>query len=185
MEAKQRRVLGICGSLRQGSANRLFLEALAQVAPQEIKFQLFGGLGELPFFNPDLDPEGGSPPVEVQELRRQLAEADAVVIATPEIVHGPPGLLKNAIDWAVSSGSFSAKPVVLVTVSAGPGEQAQAILSHTLEVLEAKVVHRLSLHSGKVRRSLDQNHRSLTDELTRSLEQLWVALAEAWVPLES
>ena len=180
--AELKKVLGFCGSLRQASANRLFLGALAKVAPPGMELRLFEGLGELPFYNPDLDPEGGGPPPAVIELRRLLAQADGLVISTPEMVHSPPGMLKNAIDWAVSSGSFSALPVVLVTVSAGPGDQARERLSHILGFLEAKVVHQLSLHSGTVRRSLDQNALALTEELSWSMEQVWLALAQALAP---
>ena len=34
------------------------------------------------------------------ELRAAIADADAVLIATPEYNHSIPGVLKNAIDWA-------------------------------------------------------------------------------------
>ena len=34
------------------------------------------------------------------ELRAAIAEADAVLFATPEYNHSIPGVLKNAVDWA-------------------------------------------------------------------------------------
>ncbi len=88
----------------------------------------------MPHFNPDLDTE--EPPGTVKDLRRRLKESDGVLICTPEYVFGVPGALKNAIDWAVSSGEFSDKPTALITASLG-GEKAHESLFLTLQTVEA------------------------------------------------
>ena len=56
------------------------------------------GLGELPFYNEDLDGDAGarSPP---QRLRDQVAAADRVLAVTPEYNGTMPAVLNNAIDW--------------------------------------------------------------------------------------
>jgi len=71
-------------------------------------------------------------------LRRCIKEADGVLICTPEYVFGVPGALKNAIDWTVSSGEFSAKPTALITASLG-GEKAHESLLLTLKTVEAVI----------------------------------------------
>src|SRR5262245_32316056 len=92
------RVLGISGSLRRGSYNRLLLHAAAAELPPGTEFDEWSGLDMLPAFNNDSDGPSQAPPVAA--LRRMLERADAVLIATPEYNHSIPGALKNALDWA-------------------------------------------------------------------------------------
>ena len=56
-----------------------------------------GGLGELPFYNEDIDNEDMA--ASVTALRRAAADADAALVVTPEYNGSIPGVLKNAIDW--------------------------------------------------------------------------------------
>src|SRR5512134_730799 len=111
------RVLAISGSLRAHSSNTEALLALALLAPPHVIVRQFDGLATLPAFNPDLDEEGMSPPPPVQDLRSQVASADAIVICSPEYAHGVPGSLKNALDWLVSDPRVVLKPTALVNVS--------------------------------------------------------------------
>ena len=71
----------------------------------------------IPAFNPDLDAEGATPPAPVAHWRAALAEADAVLISSPEYAHGIPGVLKNALDWVVGSGELVNKPVGVLSAS--------------------------------------------------------------------
>ena len=91
-------VLGVAGSLRQGSYNAALLRAAVELAPPGLGVTVFSQLGELPFYNADLDIGDGPEPVAA--LRRALRETDALLIVTPEYNSGIPGVLKNAIDWA-------------------------------------------------------------------------------------
>jgi NAD(P)H-dependent FMN reductase len=102
-------------------------------------------MGELPHFSPDLDSEGSVAPPAVAELRRLLASADAVLICCPEYAHGVPGSFKNALDWIVSSGELTDKPVALIMASASGAEQARAALVPTLRVIGANLVFDCSL----------------------------------------
>jgi chromate reductase, NAD(P)H dehydrogenase (quinone) len=90
------RVVGIAGSLRQGSLNRALLQAAVELAPAGLEI-VPHGLAEVPLYNADL--EAWAVPRAVYELRVAVMQADAVLIATPEYNHGVPGVLKNAIDW--------------------------------------------------------------------------------------
>lgn len=110
-------ILAISGSLRARSSNTETLRAAAMLAEDSLKVSLYGGLATLPLFNPDLDGADALPLPPVRELRRQIAEADAVLICSPEYAHGVPGALKNALDWLVSGPEMVLKPVGLLNVS--------------------------------------------------------------------
>jgi NAD(P)H-dependent FMN reductase len=148
-------ILAISGSLRADSSNARLLRAAARVAPEGMAFLFYEGLGALPHFSPDLDGEGAKPPPAVAELRRLLAEADGVLISSPEYAHGVPGSLKNALDWIVSSGELTEKPVALVTAAPGGGTFAHAALAETLGIMGARVLAEASLQTSAARKDAD------------------------------
>ena len=96
------RTLGIAGSLRRGSYNRSLIESARTLSGEAMRIEPFG-LHDIPLYNGDIDVEG-SRPQEVERFKQAIAEADALLIATPEYNHGVPGVLKNAIDWASRPG---------------------------------------------------------------------------------
>jgi chromate reductase, NAD(P)H dehydrogenase (quinone) len=136
---KPMRVLAISGSLRRGSTNTAALEALARLAPEDVKVLVYRDLAELPPFNPDDDVEDRPKPEPVETLRTLVGASDAIVIAAPEYAHGPPGALKNALDWLVASETFASKPVVLINASPR-AFHAQASLRETLATMAARLV---------------------------------------------
>src|SRR5689334_14942965 len=107
-------VLAISGSLRGNSSNTIVLKAAALLAPDSVSISHYGGLGSLPHFNPDLEGHEG---YAVADFRRQLQTSRAVLICSPEYAHGVPGVMKNALDWVVSSGELVDKPVALINAS--------------------------------------------------------------------
>ena len=48
-------VLGISGSLRKACSNSALVSAAVHVAPVGVEVSVYGELGEVPPFNPDLD----------------------------------------------------------------------------------------------------------------------------------
>ena len=83
---------------------------------------LFDRLGELPFYNEDLDTDDVGDPVK--ELRRHAERADAVLVVTPEYNARIPGVLKNAIDWlsrpyGMREEALAARPSESVALSLG------------------------------------------------------------------
>ena len=131
------RILAISGSLRTGSSNSALVAAAIGLSTSDVVLCAFDGIGRLPHFNSDLDINPAS--TAVAEWRSALREADAVLISTPEYAHGLPGVLKNALDWIVSSGEFMNKPVGLSNASAF-STYAQASLVETLSVMMAIIV---------------------------------------------
>lgn len=139
-------VVGLSGSLRSGSSNARLLRAAAKMAADWARFTFYDRqIGELPHFSPDLDAEGSVAPLAVAELRGLLASADAVLVCCPEYAHGVPGSFKNALDWIVSSGELTDKPVALIMASASGAAQALAALVPTLRVIGANLVFDCSL----------------------------------------
>ncbi len=136
-------ILAISGSLRAASSNTRVLNVLSQLAPPHLEITLCPLLGELPFFNPDLDTE--TPPHRVLDWRATLHKADAVLICSPEYAHGVPGVLKNALDWIVSSGELMHKPVALLNLSL-QSTHAQNSLRETLSVMMANVIENDAFH---------------------------------------
>jgi chromate reductase len=123
------KIVGLCGSLRRSSANLKLLELAAALAPE---VEVWLGIGGLPHFNADLEEPA---PDAVREFRARLAAADAVLISTPEYAHSIPGVLKNAIDWVVSSGELNTKTVGVI---AG-GEGAAQAIRQVLGAVDARV----------------------------------------------
>ena len=148
----ERVVLGICGSLRQGSYNAALLRLAERVRP-EISVVGADLVGRLPLFNPDVETDESSWPEAVREFREHAARADGVLIATPEYAHGPAGVTKNAIDWLVGSGGLIGKPTVLMSASPGQagGMRAHAPLMPTLTLLGAVLVDSVTVSRAGAR----------------------------------
>jgi len=167
------RILAISGSLRAASANTRLVEALSLVAPVDIEVVVWGGLGGLPHFNPDLD--GDAPPAAVLELRRQIGLCDGLVICSPEYAHGVAGTMKNALDWLVASLEFAGTPVALINASPS-SEFAQAQMRETLTVMSAEVVDAacvaIPLQGGKMTAAEVAADPAMSAKLRAALEAL-------------
>lgn len=112
-------VLAICGSLRAKSTNRGLLRYAQAHAPEGMKIHL-ADLLEVPFYNADL----AEKPAAVQQLLKQIAEADALLLACPEYNYSLAPALKNALDWASREPDnhlLSGKPVAIMGAGGGMG----------------------------------------------------------------
>lgn len=124
-EATSAPVLVLTGSARRDSYTRRLGAALADASGGV----LAPPLTELPFFDQDLEP---TPPAEVEQLRRQVRDAELVVVVTPEYNGTVPGLLGNAIDWLsrpYAAGALQGKRVMAVAASPGGVGGARALVS--------------------------------------------------------
>lgn len=113
----QTRILALVGSLRAASVNRRLAEAAAHTAPEGVEVTLYEGLADIPFYNEDIDVPG-SVPAAAQALRDAVAEADGLLVVTPEYNGTLSAVLKNAIDWAsrpYGAGAIKAKPTAVVS----------------------------------------------------------------------
>jgi chromate reductase len=138
-------ILGISGSLRKRSHNTSLLRAAASVLPLGMELDVYGELREIPPYDADRDVEPADP--AVASLRRAIAEADGVLIATPEFNGSIPGVLKNALDWAsrpFPNNAFQGKPVAVMGASTGlfGAVWAQAETRKVLGIVGADVIDR-------------------------------------------
>jgi NAD(P)H-dependent FMN reductase len=114
------KVLVLVGSLRRESVNRQLAELAVESAPEGVTLIPFNRLGELPFYNEDID--GDDVPEPVKALRQAAAEADGALVVTPEYNGSIPGVLKNAIDWLsrpFGNSALKDKPAAVIGTALG------------------------------------------------------------------
>jgi NAD(P)H-dependent FMN reductase len=167
MQSKKN-ILAICGSTRQSSANLHIINAIAQLSKDLSDITLFD-IATLPFFNQDVSDEQA--PASVIDFRNAIVKADSVLICTPEYVFSLPGVLKNAIEWTVSTTVFSDKTVALITASSS-GQKAHESLLLVMQTLGIKTSDELCLHIPAVKTKVNDNGIVTDEKLLARLETL-------------
>ena len=170
------RVLAISGSLRSASSNSALVDAAARLAPDGVEVSVFRGLADIPPFNPDLDTDEA--PSAVAALRAAIEASDAIVISSPEYAHGVSGVLKNALDWLVSSGEMIHKPIALINASAR-ATHAHAALRETLRTMSGLVITEASITIALDGTSLDAKRIAGDSHLSKLLVSALEFLARA------
>ncbi|MFI9509786.1 NAD(P)H-dependent oxidoreductase [Nocardia sp. NPDC052566] len=158
----QTRILALVGSLRADSFNRKLAEAAVQTAPEGVTITLFEGLGDIPFYNQDIDAPG-LVPAAAQALRDAVTESDGLLLVTPEYNGTLPAVLKNGIDWAsrpYGVGALKDRPVAVVSGSISPNaaQWAHGDAVKALGVAGAKVVESAHLHFGTFDQRFAETH---------------------------
>ena len=174
------KIIGLAGSLRRASFNRGLIRAARELAPEGVTVEPYEGLDEIPFFNQDVEAQGD--PAPVKELKEKIREADAVLIATPEYDYAIPGVLTNALDWALRSPSpLRHKPVGIVGASPGSVGTArgQMVLRQILLHAPAYVLPEPQMLISYSRQRFDENG-NLTDEETRERMRRFLAALVEW-----
>jgi len=173
------RILGISGSLRSGSHNTALLRAAALSLPPEAELEVFDGLRDLPHYDADLDVDPADP--AVAGLRSAIANADGVLISTPEFNGSIPGVLKNALDWAsrpFPDNALKGKPVAVVGASTGlfGAAWAQAEVKKSLGIIGADVLEG-ELPVGQAHGAFGDDGHLAEPELREALGELVGVLA--------
>jgi chromate reductase len=170
-------ILAISGSLRRRSTNTELLLAARHLAPPDMKIELYDGLGNLPHFNPDIEPEESS---AVMDLKERLGRAAGLMISTPEYARGVPGSLKNALDWLVSGSEFVDKPVVLLSASTRSSHAYDALRT-TLTTMSGRLIAGASITLPLLGKDYDANAIVTDAEFARPLRAALVAFRDAIV----
>ena len=180
------RIVAFAGSLRRGSFNRALLRAAQELAPRDTMDIQVIEIGELPFYNADLESHGDPPTVAA--YKSAVAEADGVLIATPEYNDGIPAVLTNAIDWGSrlpGRAPLSGKPVAVV--GASPSRvgtaRAQLHLRQLLFHVHARVLPPPELLLASAHQHFDKDLR-LTDESTREILAKLLERFSRWIARE-
>jgi chromate reductase, NAD(P)H dehydrogenase (quinone) len=195
------RVLGISGSLRLDSFNSALLRAAAERLPAGAELVEFERLREIPPYDEDLEsvpgleavssleavsdrPVGQGAPEPIEDLRRAVRDADAVLIATPEYNHSIPGQLKNALDWVsrpAGKSALNGKPAAVIGASTGMfgAVWAQAEARKVLGAMGGRVVE-AELPVARVRELIGSDGRlELSPQQSEQLEEILAELVAA------
>jgi len=167
------KILAISGSLRADSLNTKLLQAAGELAAGEVEFEVWDGLKAVPPYDQD---DEAHTPFAVARLRSAIAEADAVLFATPEYNASIPGQLKNALDWV--SRPMATNPlrnVPVAVIGASPGAfgavWAQAELKKVIGLIGARVLP-IELPVPKANDRFDADGRLIDDELRVTLSEV-------------
>ena len=163
------KILGIAGSLRKGSFNRMALKTAQGLVPAGASLETLD-LPDLPGFNQDNEK---TPPAAVTELKAKIRAADAILLVTPEYNYSVPGVLKNAIDWAArpyGDSAWKGKPVAIMGASAGVlgTARAQYHLRQMLVFLDMPAVNQPEVMIGGAAAKFDPAG-NLTDDMAKKL----------------
>ncbi|WP_135453495.1 NAD(P)H-dependent oxidoreductase [Mycobacterium sp. DL99] len=167
------KVLVLVGSLRAASINRQLAELAVEQAPDGVELRIFDRLGELPFYNEDIDTADVTEPVVA--LRVAAAEADAALVVTPEYNGSIPGVLKNAIDWLsrpFGNGALKDKPLAVVGAALGQygGVWAHDETRKSFGIAGPRVVEDLKLSVPA--KALDGKHPRENAEVAEALRDI-------------
>ena len=164
------KILAISGSLRSNSANTNILKNIGSIAGEDVYFEIFEGLEKFPHFNPGFDEDN----IVVSAFREKVQKSDAVIICTPEYAFGVPGVLKNALDWIVSTGELNDKPVAAISASPlnSGGDKALASLLLTLTALGTIKNEKSALSVPNIKHKLNAAGEITDESLQKSLALL-------------
>lgn len=167
------KVLVLVGSLRAASVNRQIAELAVEQAPDGVELRIFDRLGELPFYNEDIDTAEVTEPVVA--LRAAAGDADAALVVTPEYNGSIPGVLKNAIDWLsrpFGNGALKDKPLAVVGAALGQygGVWAHDETRKSFGIAGPRVVEDLKLSVPS--KSLDGKHPRENAEVAETLRDI-------------
>lgn len=175
-------VVGVAGSLRQGSYNRALLRAAQQFAPVAIRIRIHD-LSEIPLFSEDVERAGI--PSAVTRLRDAVGQADGFLVATPEYNHGIPGVMKNAFDWLSrppGKSVLNGKPAAIVGASPGftGTARAQSQLRQSFVFTNTPVLLQPEVLVGRANEKFDSDGR-LMDAATRKILGLFLEEFANWM----
>ncbi len=171
----------LVGSLRKGSLSRQIANALAELAPPQLKLDLVE-IGQLPHYNQDLDEDS---PASFTEFRERIRASDAVLFVTPEYNRSVPGVLKNALDVGsrpYGESAWDGKPGAVVSTSIGPlgGFGANHHLRQSLVCLNVPTMAQPEAYIGSTDRLFDTSGKLALD-LTRASFSKFIQAFAAWV----
>lgn len=170
------KLLGISGSLREGSVNSKLIREAARLYG-EAQFEVADL--NLPLYNGDDEDRDGIPDA-VQTLATQIAAADGIVISTPEYNAAIPGVLKNALDWVsrVKPGPWAGKPVAIMSAAAGRagGVRGQTMLRTCMTPFSVRIVAASEIAIAGAGSEFDEAGQLTSERYTASVQRLMDAL---------
>lgn len=166
--------IAIAGSNRQGSKNKKLIRFVQERYAKMASIETVD-IGGLPVFYKTPD---RTIPERVQEMGAKIAEADGVIISTPEYDHGVPAVLMNALEWlSYTIHPFRDKPVLIMGASYGRlgASRAQQMLRKMLDApeLAARLMPSSEYMIGNSLQSFNDNGELTEEEQTEILDNLF------------
>jgi chromate reductase, NAD(P)H dehydrogenase (quinone) len=138
----KKKILVLLGSTKQHSVNQKIVNYIAQKTETFFELEIFP-IETLPFFNPDVESEALLPK-SVRDFREKIEMADGILISTPEYVFSIPGILKNALEWTVSTVLFDKKPTAIIT-AASSGIAADQSIQLIMKTIGADIADKCAV----------------------------------------
>src|SRR3989440_8485033 len=176
--ANPHNVVVIVGSLRKESFTLKIGNALAKLAPDNVKLNVIT-LNGLSFFNQDLE---AAPPADWLAFREKLQKSSGVLFVTPEYNRSIPGVLKNAIDVGsrpYGKSSFLGKPTGIVSNSPGPlgGVSAAKHLQNIMPGISGPILGQPETYLNGIGDAFDDKGQLVKESLQKVLQQYLGAFA--------
>lgn len=175
------KVVALSGSLRAKSYNNAALQAAVALAPEGLSIRVVD-YSAVPLYNGDVQAKGF--PASVQALGAEIAQADGLLIASPEYNFSVSGVLKNAIDWLsrLNPQPLKGKPTAILSATMGPlgGARSQYDLRKIIGGLEANVLTKPEVFIGACHTRFNEQGE-LTDEATRKIIAEQMLALQNWI----
>lgn len=170
-----KKIVAIVGSASKNSSNLVLVHQIVRKTKDRLDVTILDNLEDLPHFSPELSLD--NIPGPVLRFREMIAQADGVIICTPEYVFSMPSRLKNAIEWCVSTTVFSKKPVGLITAAAS-GAKAHEELKLIMRTIEASFSEETTLLIQGVKGKIDIHSNITNLETEQELDRFIAAFEE-------
>src|SRR5258707_3592147 len=185
MENTMDKPMNVCvlvGSLRKASFNGMLANALIWLAPSSLNLDIVE-IGQLPFYNQDLETD--PPPAPWTAFRQRVKAADAVLFITPEYNRSVPAVLKNALDVGSrpnGSSVWDRKPGAVVSGSPGAigAFGANHNLRQSLVFLNVPTMQQPEAYVGRADKLFDEQGKLVNDGTRKFLQEFMQAFAN-WV----
>jgi chromate reductase, NAD(P)H dehydrogenase (quinone) len=166
---QKKKIVALIGSTKRDSMNLKIVQQFIDMTKDSLDVDIFP-IHLLPFFNPDLE-NRKQLATSVARFRESIDAADGVLICTPEYVFSLPGILKNALEWTVSTIVFNDKPTALITASS-VGEKAHASLELVMRTIGAKIGDKSSLLIQNVKTKVNAHGEFTNAQTLAAFEDL-------------
>ncbi len=171
-------IIGISGSLRQGSYSTKLLKAFAERVPKGYDFKILD-IGSLPMFNEDLLE---NEPAAITKFKEEVKAAAAVLLVTPEYNRSYTPVLKNALDWGsrpAAQNVWAQKPAAV----AGCSPYRLGALGAAMHLRQAQVyldllpLQQPEFYLSMAAEKFDANDKLTDHETEQHIADLWQAFS--------
>lgn len=179
------KIIGLCGSLRKASFNRMALQIVQKNIPANVEFEIVE-IENLPHFNQDLE---ATLPAAVVAFREKIKSADAVLLAVAEYNYSISSVLKNAIEWAsrpYGNAVLNLKPVAIMGASNGMmgTSRAQYQLRQMLLQTDSFTLNKPEVMIALAQDKFDQDGNLHDDKTLQKIKDLVNALVDWTIKLK-